>query len=101
MEREFVAIRRIDARNFTLVATVDIFLSLGMPTLYAADTICETIDKYNSETKSALQPLRVYRALSEVQVFKCSGLETSEGPVEAQGQAEEEEICEENDTHQA
>lgn len=44
MEREFVAIRRIDARNFTLVATVDIFLSLGMPTLYAADIVKRLIN---------------------------------------------------------
>ncbi|GAE00293.1 predicted protein [Paecilomyces variotii No. 5] len=67
-------------KTYTLVAMARIFLELGMhvvfstPTHYAADAICETVEKYNKDTGFKLDPLRVYRENSEVHAWKSRGI---------------------------
>src|SRR5436190_1956957 len=47
------------------------------PTHYTADAIYETIDKLNKDIGSDLQPLRVYRPMSEVQAWESQGIKKS------------------------
>ncbi|KAJ9246999.1 hypothetical protein DTO207G8_8459 [Paecilomyces variotii] len=68
-------------KTYTLVAMAKIFLDLGMhvifstPTHYAADAICQTMEKFNGDTGSRLDPLRTYRESSEVHALKSRGIE--------------------------
>ncbi|KAH8426479.1 uncharacterized protein LDX57_004214 [Aspergillus melleus] len=67
-------------KTFTLVAIASILISLGMhvvftaPSHYAADAICNQMDKWVERTGVNLNPVRVYRPLSEARAFRVHGV---------------------------
>jgi hypothetical protein len=83
--------------TFTLVAIACIYLRLGphvvfsTPTHYAADAICETIDKWKAITDFEMDPVRVYRPVSETQAFKAHGDKPSQGLGESEDSDEDDE----------
>jgi DNA polymerase III delta prime subunit len=66
-------------KTLTLVAMASVLLSLGAhvlftaPSHYAADAICESMDKWERLTGENLNPIRVYRPFSERKAFKTHG----------------------------
>ncbi|PIG88248.1 hypothetical protein AARAC_005938 [Aspergillus arachidicola] len=71
-------------KTFTLVAIASILISLNFhvvfsaPSHYAADAICESMDKWAEVTGSNLHPLRLYRPVSEARAFRADGRPRSE-----------------------
>jgi hypothetical protein len=71
-------------KTYTLVAMAYIYLTLGMhvivstPSHFAADAFCETVDQFNADAGAGLEPLRVYRPMSELRAYRSSGFESSE-----------------------
>lgn len=63
-------------KTYTLAAMASIFLSLGLhvlvsaPTHAAGDAFSNTMDKYNADANGKWVPIRVYRPVSELQLFK-------------------------------
>ncbi|KAL2870265.1 uncharacterized protein BJX67DRAFT_378251 [Aspergillus lucknowensis] len=66
-------------KTLTLIGLASIYRSLGLhvimtaPTHFAADAICEGIQKWERLSGTELKPLRVYRPLSESGAFRNYG----------------------------
>ncbi|KAB8225275.1 hypothetical protein BDV33DRAFT_198654 [Aspergillus novoparasiticus] len=77
-------------KTLTLIGLASIYLALGLhvmvtaPTHYAADAICQGIQKWETLSGINLHPLRVYRPISESRAFRNHGKSGIDPEVESQ-----------------